>query len=59
LKVLLVTGQLAKDRVKKFSQLSEVESIVIDLPVSVAAFLSPISIANSLKQRDLKNFDAI
>ncbi|MCS4541240.1 MAG: dihydropteroate synthase-like protein [Euryarchaeota archaeon] len=59
MKVLLVTGQLAKDRVKNLSKLSKAETTVVDLSVPIAAFLSPTIIKNFLMRLDLKEFDLI
>lgn len=58
-KMLLVTGQLAKDLVKKYAQESNIETKVLALKVSVAAFLTPKYIAQEIVKEDLRGFDMI
>lgn len=59
MKVLLVTGQLAKPIVEKYAKQTKHETHVIALPPPVAALLSPAYISNQLKQRDLTGFQRI
>jgi len=59
LKVLLVTGRLARESVEKAASQSGIDVDVIELPVSVAAFLSPEMIAEQLKSRVCKDYDFI
>ncbi|MCP8304972.1 MAG: dihydropteroate synthase-like protein [archaeon] len=59
MKVLLVTGQLAKNLVKKYSSESSVESETIDLSTSVAALLKPGYILRELKARKVKGYDMV
>jgi len=58
-KVLLVTGQLAKDIVTSHAKKSDVKTEVLALNVSVAALLSPRYIAREIKKLDLNGFDMI
>lgn len=59
MKVLLITGQLAKDAVERYAKQSRVETEVYALNVAVAAFLTPKTIAQVLKAAKKKNFDLI
>jgi dihydropteroate synthase-like protein len=59
LKVLLVTGRLARESVEKAASQSGIDFDVIELPVSVAAFLSPEAIAEQLKGKISKDYDII
>lgn len=59
MRVLLVTGQLAKEMVKEYAKESKVKTSVVDLPVSVAAFLTPDYVARELRQRTIRDFDSI
>jgi dihydropteroate synthase-like protein len=59
LKVLLVTGKLARESVGKAASQSGIKVDVIELPVSVAAFLSPEVIAEQLKGKISKDYDFI
>ncbi|MEM3526267.1 MAG: DUF6513 domain-containing protein, partial [Candidatus Jordarchaeaceae archaeon] len=59
MRVLLVTGRLARETVEKAAAQSSVDADVIELPVSVAAFLSPEMIAKQLKGRVSKKYDLI
>ncbi|MCP8314471.1 MAG: dihydropteroate synthase-like protein [archaeon] len=59
MKVLLVTGQLAKNLVKKYASESNVEFKIEDLPMSVASLLTPRYILRELKAREVKGFDMI
>ena len=58
-KILLVTGQLAKESVKKYVKTSTREVDVLALPVSVAALLTPSQIGEEILKRKLKSFDMI
>lgn len=59
MKVLLVTGQLAKEMVHANAKKAKVDFKVEALPISVAAFLSPKMIIQHLKEKDLSSFDLI
>ncbi|WNZ29401.1 MAG: dihydropteroate synthase-like protein [Candidatus Bathyarchaeota archaeon] len=59
MKVLLVTGALAEDSVKRYAQKSSVETQVLKFPIQVAALLKLPNIAKELKKVNLKDFDAI
>jgi dihydropteroate synthase-like protein len=59
MKVLLITGQLAKNLVRKYASESNVEFEIVDLPISVASLLTPRYILRELKARKVKDFDMI
>ncbi|MEM3615127.1 MAG: dihydropteroate synthase-like protein [Candidatus Methanomethylicia archaeon] len=59
MKVLLVTGLLAEEIVKRYAGESSVETEVLALKVPVAALLNVEYIAMELKKLDLKDFDII
>jgi dihydropteroate synthase-like protein len=59
MKVLLVTGLLAKDIVEQYARKSSAEATVLALNVSVAAFLTPQRIAEELGSLNLKGYDVI
>ncbi len=59
MKVLLVTGQLAKETVRHYAQASNVETETLALKIAVAAFLTPQAIANALTDKKLTDFNAI
>lgn len=59
MKVLLVTGRLARESVEKAAAQSGIDADVIELPVSVAAFLSPQVIAAQLKGKIFKDYDFV
>ncbi len=59
LKVLLVTGLLAEDAVKRYAQNSSVHTEVLALKVPVAALLTPTYIASALKNLNNHDFDMI
>lgn len=59
MRVLIVTGQLAKDSIEKYVEEGPVEAEVLALPVSVAALLSPSTIKTELKKRGVKGFRLI
>jgi dihydropteroate synthase-like protein len=58
-KVLLITGSLAEETVKRYAQNSNVEAKVLALPIQVAALLKLPNIAKELQKQDLKGFDTI
>jgi len=59
LKVLLITGSLAEDIVKRYVQQSSVKTEVLALTVQVAALLHIQNIARDLEKRDIHDFDVI
>jgi dihydropteroate synthase-like protein len=59
LKILIVTGTLAEESVRRYASESEREVDVIALPVSVAAFITPKLASEALKAPWVKNYDAI
>lgn len=59
MKALLVTGQLAKEIVACYAEQSKVETEILDLPLAVAAFLTPQAIIDGLKGRKLDGFHVI
>ncbi len=59
LKVLLITGALAEDTVKRYAKESSVETETVALKIPVAALLTPKTIAKALKDVDIKGFDVI
>jgi dihydropteroate synthase-like protein len=59
LKVLLITGSLAEDTVKRYASQSSVETEVIALKVQVAALLKLPNIAKFLKKQEIHGFDLI
>lgn len=59
LKVLLVTGLLAEDSVKRHAQKSPVKTEVLALKVPVAALLTPAYIAGALENLDRPDFDVV
>lgn len=59
MKVLLVTGQLAKEKIHANATKANVDFQVEDLPISVAAFLSPKMIVQRLRKKELSSFDLI
>ena len=59
MKVLLVTGALAQDAVRRYANESDVETEVLVLGVAVAAFLTPQTIAGALRNVDLGCFNLI
>ena len=58
-KVLLITGLLAKDMVTHYAQKSNVKMRVLALKVPVAALLTPKYIAKETEKLDLRDFDMI
>ncbi len=59
MRVLIITGQLAKDSIVKYAEEGSVEAEVLALPTSVAALLSPSTITTELKNRYLEGFRLI
>lgn len=59
MKVLLITGLLAKDMVTYYAQKSNVETEVLALKVPVAALLTTKYIAKEIEKLNLRNFDMI
>lgn len=59
MKVLLITGKLAQDAVKKYAKQSSVKTEVFALNVQVAAFLNPQTIIQALKTKSLKDINMI
>jgi dihydropteroate synthase-like protein len=59
LKVLLVTGMMAKENVERYSKESHVQTKVIALKVLVAAFLTSKQIIEALKSVNLKQYDLV
>jgi dihydropteroate synthase-like protein len=59
LKVLLVTGVLAQEMVKRYAAESKVETEIFTIETPVAAFLTPQTIAEKLKNEKTKGFDLI
>jgi dihydropteroate synthase-like protein len=58
-KVLLITGTLAEDTVKRYAQESSVIAETLALKIPVAALLTPETIAKALKHVDVKRFAVI
>jgi dihydropteroate synthase-like protein len=58
-KVLLVTGKLAQETVKEYAKKSTVETQTLGLKTAVAAFLTPQTILEQLKDTKLTGFNAI
>jgi len=58
-KVLLITGLMAQETVEHYAKKSNVDAEVLALKVPVAAFLTPLTIAEALKQAKIKDFDLI
>lgn len=59
MKVLLITGQLAHDIVKRYAAESAVKTETLALKMAVAALLTPQTIADALKNTSLTSFDMI
>ena len=49
MKVLLITGLMAKEDVERYAKESQMETEVLALKVPVAAFLTPQTISEALK----------
>jgi dihydropteroate synthase-like protein len=58
-RVLLVTGKLAEDMVKRYAAESTVQTETVALKIPVAALLNPETIAKSLESAKTKGFDMI
>ena len=59
MKVLLITGQLAEETVKRYSLESSVETETLALKMAVAALLTPETIAKALENVNLAGFSMI
>ena len=59
MKVLLVTGQLAQDIVKRYAKESTVETETLALKIALAAFLTPQTIVEQIKTTKLTGFNMI
>ncbi len=59
MKVLLVTGALAEDAVKRYAKESIVETETLALKIAVAAFLTPQIIVDALQTKNLTGFNLI
>ena len=59
LKVLLITGTLAEDTVKRYAKESSIETETLALKMSVAALLTPQAIADALKTKKLAGFNML
>ncbi|MGA3290253.1 MAG: dihydropteroate synthase-like protein [Candidatus Bathyarchaeia archaeon] len=59
MRVLLITGALAEDTVKRYAQESSTKTEAFALKIPVAALLTPETIAKALKDVDVKGFDVI
>ncbi len=58
-RTLLVTGQLAQEAVAAYAKQSGVETEVYAFKIAVAAFLTPQTIIDGLKGKDLAGFNVI
>jgi dihydropteroate synthase-like protein len=59
LNVLLITGKLAEDMVKRYAKESSTQTKVLALKIPVAALLTPETIAKALEKTKANNFDMI
>lgn len=59
MRVLLITGFLAREMVERYARMSNVEAEVLALEVPVAAFLTPERIAREVERLDLRGYDMI
>ena len=59
MKVLLVTGQMAKDIVTGYAMKAPVDTRTLALPISVASFLTPGFVAAQLRKHNVKDYDLI
>ena len=59
MKVLLITGTLAEDTVKRYAKESSIETETLALKMAVAALLTPQAIADALKTARLVDFNMI
>ncbi len=58
-KVLLITGALAEDTVKRYAKESNVKTETVALKIPVAALLTPETIAKAIENMNLRGFDLI
>ena len=58
-KILIVTGLLAEDTIKKQIKKSQVKADVLVLPIQVAALLTPSYILRKLREFNVKDFNLI
>jgi dihydropteroate synthase-like protein len=58
-KVLLITGALAEDTVKRYAKESSIDTETLALKMAVAALLTPDTIAKALKNTKLTDFNMI
>jgi len=58
-KVLLITGALAEDAVKRYAKESRVETEIVALKIAVAALLTPETVAKAIENMTLKGFNVI
>ena len=59
MKVLLITGILAKDIVEKYAKISRVKTEVLALKIQVAALLKIPNIKNELKNQNIRDINLI
>lgn len=59
MRVLIVTGRLAEENLKRYASESAVDADVVALPVSVAAFITPELAAETLNAPWVKAYDLI
>ena len=59
MKVLLITGALAEDTVKRYAKESSIDTQTLALKMAVAALLTPQTIANALKTTKPTDFNMI
>ena len=59
MKILIVTGRLAKEDIKKYVKESGVKAVVNSLPVDVAALIPQKLIVEKLRKLDLSDTDLI
>jgi len=50
---------MARETVERYAKESSLETTVLPLPVSIAAFLTPVFVAEKLRGRDLSGYDMI
>lgn len=59
MRILLVTGKVAEEEIRKAVAELDVEVDFCVMPVTVAAFLTPSFVAENLRKRDLTGYDMI
>ena len=59
MRVLVVTGRLAEESVKRYVSETEMDVDVVALPVSVASFITPGYAADALKALGVRDYDLI